>query len=292
MADEAQKAFEESVNFRDPGQETSTEPAAAAPSPQPSGPPPELLARAAAVGIGADVAKGIPPESLTSILERLEWQPEPEQEPEPPRPQYKFDPMTGKPLEQPKAPVWEPIPLDPQVFTPELAAVWDKQQQQLAAFAQRQQDIIDRQQQELAGLKQTQISTQSQNDFRQLEEAIQADADLKEVLGEGPADRLVGTRAHNERVRVAVMVDSIRESYSKQGMVPPTIREAYQMARGALHSDRIQQSSQRREVERARSQDGRFISRPIATDRTDNLPPPGEERAVRVLEQKMRLSRN
>jgi hypothetical protein len=253
-----------------------------------------LLQQAAELGISEDEAKAIKPATLWGIVNRASQQFEPEPEPtqQQQQQQFAFDPYTGQPLQRQQQ--LPDLPrLDPEKYEPDLVQAWDAHNQ----FILEQRQLIEEQRAQLEQLngtvqqqqeRQTQI--QNQQALRALEGMIQKDEEFKDVFGEGPAHKLVGTAAYAARHEVALMMDSIRDGYQRRGRATPDMESLYTMAKQAIHGTRAQAKVEKVTVDMARNRAGQFTGRTTTASRGEL--PKGPERAVAALQRAMNNGTN
>jgi hypothetical protein len=299
-----QQRLEDRFDIRDPGRpapapEPPPQPLAGAP-PQTipgaradAGLTPDLLDRAHRLGIPESDAREYTPALLGKTLDRLEadrraadsWRQTQfqQQPPAPPRPP---EPPAGPKFPDVKFPT-----LDGEKYEPELVEGFNA----LRQYAEGLQGIVAQQHAQLQQVTQTWQQQQQQAQqrevrqrFDEFEAAVAADKDLADVLGEGPGT-VVSQRSQYERGRVFDVAMGLLERGHARDM-----DAAYKMARNALHGDRIAQragqQAQQQIGERAReASTGRFLSRPSATTRSSDLPP-GDERAIRNLTERVRAN--
>jgi hypothetical protein len=171
--------------------------------------------------------------------------------------------------------------LDPEKYEPDLVQAWDAQQQLIL----RQQQTLEAQQQQWQQWQQQQLAQQQAQaqqvqvqQFRQVEALITRDTDMKDVFGDGPAQR-VAPQHIQARAQLAGLMDSLLE----RG-VASDMDSAYRLAKTSLYGQRVSEQTQREISERARNSAGQFISRPTSTNRTNELPSwdrPGHRRRYR-----------
>jgi hypothetical protein len=309
-----QQRLEDSLDIRDPGRPAQPPTTDAKEAQRPDAPARpntiagasadglsnDLLNRAARAGIAEAEAREYSPALLTKTLDRLERQsyaidpePFPFEEPtgfqpqpwqgQPAAPQYQQQPPAPDPRYQP--PQQSQLPrLDPEKYEPDLVQAWDAQQQLIL----RQQQTLEAQQQQWQQWQQQQLAQQQAQaqqvqvqQFRQVEALITRDTDMKDVFGDGPAQR-VAPQHIQARAQLAGLMDSLLE----RG-VASDMDSAYRLAKTSLYGQRVSEQTQREISERARNSAGQFISRPTSTNRTNELPH-GTDRAIAAVTAAMR----
>ncbi len=247
----------------------------------------DLLDRAVQVGISLDDAKAYTPASLLKtigLLESRQYEPE-YYEPEPQQQQSQWTPEGYIEQLQSRLP---PLGAEDgmEVDSKLAASIYARDQayqQELAQLHQQNQQILAQQQQAQAA----QQRRESEQQYRSLESLMQKDADYKDVLGEGPAASLVGTRHHIVRSQIANTMDDLAAGYQRRGQVVPDTETLYAKAKVVVVGDRAAVKQQQTTIERLRARNGQFIAPPTATtrNREDGTP---TDRAVRAVAAKLR----
>jgi hypothetical protein len=244
----------------------------------------DLLDRAAQVGLTAEDAKGLTPAALlrtVGILESRQYEPEPEYEPEP-QPQWTPDAYLES-LNQQLPSLQGLKAEDGSEFDPSLIGAVSARdqayQRELAALHQQNQALAAQQQQFIA----QQQARETEQQHRSLEGLIAKDEDYKDVLGDGPASSLVGTRHFQTRLQIANAMDDLAAGYRNRRQVVPDTETLYQKAKLVVVGARQPKVT----VDKMRNSSGQFISRPTATTRNGEATDP-TSRAIAAVAAKLR----